>query len=74
MTSRNILLSKRKFRMESRCLNALSNCAPDGGETMVSAIILLLAVVTAALVLGVFAVALIELNEIDKVSGDSGPG
>jgi len=46
---------------------------PKGGN-MVSAIILLLALTTAALVLGVFVVALVELNEIDKGSERSGSG
>ena len=35
---------------------------------MVAAIILALAVLTAALVVGVFVVALIELNEIDEIT------
>lgn len=42
------------------------------GERMFSTIILLLGLVTAALVLGVFCIALVELNEIDRVSERSG--
>ncbi|MGH8808912.1 MAG: hypothetical protein ACREX0_13640 [Noviherbaspirillum sp.] len=38
---------------------------------MVSAIILLLAVLTAALVVGVFVMAVIELNHIDEISDHS---
>ena len=40
---------------------------------MVSAIIMLLALLTAGLVIGVFAMTLIELNQIDEIaSGKSG--
>ncbi|MFC7518272.1 hypothetical protein ACFQUU_24975 [Herbaspirillum sp. GCM10030257] len=35
---------------------------------MVSAIIMLLALLTAGLVIGVFAMALIELNQIDEIA------
>lgn len=41
---------------------------------MFAALILALAVLTAALVVGVFIVALIELNEIDEITEGSGSG
>ena len=41
---------------------------------MAATIILALAVLTAALVIGVFVVAVIELDEIDKVTDGSRPG
>jgi hypothetical protein len=41
---------------------------------MVAALILSLAVLTAALVVGVFVVALIELNAIDEIIEGSGSG
>jgi hypothetical protein len=48
----------------------------SGGGDMVTTIILALGVLTAALVVGVFAVALIELNEIDEIIDGprAGPG
>ena len=39
---------------------------------MVSAIILLLALLTAGLVVGVFLIALFELKQIDKMAADHG--
>lgn len=41
---------------------------------MVATIILALAVLTAALVVGVFVVAVIELDEIDEITDSSRPG
>jgi hypothetical protein len=62
-----VLLITRNLLVMRRCCNK----ARPGGQgegTMVSAIILLLAVLTAGAVVAVFVAALEELNRIDQIS------
>jgi hypothetical protein len=53
-----------------RCFNESSRCATGGGA-MISAIIYLLAALIAGLVVSVFIVALVGLNNIDETGGYS---
>lgn len=61
-------------RAEASCLNESIGERSAGDETMVTTIILALAVLTAALVIGVFVVALVQLNAIDEIGGGSRAG
>jgi hypothetical protein len=61
-------LIKHKLAGSSWCFNQVSVGATQEEWIMISAIILLLAILTAGLVVGVFVVALMELNEIDEIS------
>jgi hypothetical protein len=61
---------------DAGCLNEIEETlvSTARGGAMIAALILALAVLTAALVIGVFVVALIELNEIDDITEGSGSG